>query len=245
MTAINQLLISLSTATRKAIWYGSIALFFITMAVASGIYEKKKTGLCRLAFKNAVLTVISFCLMLSVAYGIEIISKRFIFLSGVIYCIPDVFFSAYVLHKSIQRDLLDCADQVMQAYLIGRVFNITGCSFVGCCQGVPVEWGIYSAVSNTTVVPVQAIESLCILIAWFLLNRYYRQNDYETGGKVAIIGLVVFGMINFTTDIFTVTFQKVVFMTSIEGIAAFLTMCIGLIMLYVLAQQRTASARSN
>lgn len=244
MEAVNAFLKALPLATRNAIWYSFIVLFFSTMAIATIVYERRRASL-KTATISALLTVLSFCSVLVVAYGIDLLTNHFIFLSGVTYCIPVILFSSYVLSKIMMRNLLETVDQVTLAYLVGRVVHITGCSLVGCCQGLPVSWGIYSAVSKTTVVPVQAIESVLILLAWIALNWYYCKNNNLTRGKVAALGLFTFGLINMVTDIFTVTFHKVFFMTSLEGIFGFVNMCTGLFLLYIIDKRQISQTNSN
>ena len=133
---------------------------------------------------------------------------------------------------------MDAMDRVALSILIGRTLQGIGCCLVGCCQGEPAEWGIYSAVSKTTVVPVQVFEIIGLFTAWIMIHGQFCKKKYQTGGKSAAFVLIVFGLINFITDVFTVTFSPVFFASSMEGLFGLVNVCVGLVLLYVLDRHK-------
>lgn len=62
----------------------------------------------------------------------------------------------------------------------------SGCTFSGCCYGIPCEWGVYSHYPDANTFPVCWVESLLSLgILIFLLIRLFRRGHwpYESKGR--------------------------------------------------------------
>lgn len=63
-------------------------------------------------------------------------------------------------------------------HVVGR----SGCTFAGCCYGIPCEWGIYSHLAGGNTFPVCWLESLLSLgILIFLLVRMLRRGLMPEG----------------------------------------------------------------
>lgn len=63
-------------------------------------------------------------------------------------------------------------------HVVGR----SGCTFSGCCHGIPCEWGIYSHYAKGNTFPVCWVESLLSLgILVFLLVRMFRRGRMPEG----------------------------------------------------------------
>lgn len=142
-----------------------------------------------------------------------------------------------MLNKTLKIPFISALDQTAIANVFARAVTITGCSFAGCCQGYTVSWGIYSALRKETAIPVRMIEQIFLLGLWLFLDRYYKKHGYNAEGICAAVAMILFGLINVVTDIFTVE-KKLFCMTSVEGIFAFITMCVGLIMLYIFDKKK-------
>lgn len=228
---------SLSPDTRSTIWYGFIVIFAAFFAFFLAYYSGKKGMDLKKCCISTIIVLTTYIIVLTAGFIIDSLTNSFVFVSGNIYFLPGAFLCALTFKKYLKCSLMDALDHITVSFMIARSIHVIGCCFVGCCQGHPADWGIYSALSKTTVVPVNAIESICLLLTWFILDRHYRKSNYVARGMVAAYGYIAFGAINFVTDIFTVTFSKLFFMTSMDGIIPFITMCIGFIMLYILKKK--------
>lgn len=239
MDILNSFLMSLSVSTRNAIWYAFIGVLVIVLSACLLYYCIKKGYSHQTAVVNGTIVATVFIAVVLVGILRDELTNGAIFLSGVVEFIPCLLCTSAAMTKYLRCKFGDAADCVALSILLGRAFQGIGCCLVGCCQGVFAEWGIYSAVSKTTVVPVQAFEMLGLLCLWILTHIYYTRNHYETDGKASAITLIGFGTINFVTDIFTVTFPKIISATSVEGVFAFLNVGVGLIMLYISEKRKT------
>lgn len=175
---------------------------------------------------------------------IEKLTHEYILLSGVTYFIPYIFCVSYLLTKYLKLSFWEVLDFSALSYLLGRGVNIIGCTVTGCCQGIPYEYGLYSAVLGVNVIPVQLYEAIAIIVMWLVMNKLYGKSRFLYAGRCSAIGLILFGGLNAFTDIFTYIQPKLIYMISVEGIAAFLTMCTGLIMLYVLDKKHISQTNS-
>lgn len=60
----------------------------------------------------------------------------------------------------------------------------SGCTFSGCCYGIPCEWGIYSHYPDGNTFPVCWVESLgSLAILIFLLVRMFRRDHWPYASK--------------------------------------------------------------
>ena len=224
---------------RTATWYIFIALLVVITCTLTGHYCSKIVRSQYRAIICSLLAFISFVFVILVALFIEKITDNYILLSGVTYYIPYILCASYILSKYVNCSFLEMADLLVLSYLPARAVNIIGCTGAGCCQGIPVEWGLYSAILKENVVPVQLYESCCIFAIWFILKGLYKRNRFVQHGRCAVYSTILFGGLNVFTDIFTYIQPKIVYMVSVEGVFAFLTMCTGLISLYIFDNKST------
>ena len=70
-----------------------------------------------------------------------------------------------------------------------------GCMFVGCCQGFPSKWGIYSNVSQTVCFPIQPIEAV-VYIAIAVLMLVMTKKKWQQG-KLQFWMMTLFGSTRF------------------------------------------------
>lgn len=72
------------------------------------------------------------------------------------------------------------AVSTMAWHWLGR----SGCTFTGCCYGIPCAWGVYSAEAGGNTFPVCWVESLLSLgILIFLLVRVFRRGPWPYEGE--------------------------------------------------------------
>ena len=233
MDRLNEFLMGLSLETRNATWYGFVVLYAILISLFVALYSSRKGKRRRECCAAALTALATTVVVIVLAYGIDWLTDSAIYVTGNIYFLPGVLACAMTLKNRLKWDFRSALDLVVVAFTLARSIHVLGCAFSGCCQGYPVSWGIYSAVSKTTVVPVSEIESLCLFTAWFFLNRYYRRFHFDAHGIAAAYGLIAIGAINYVADIFTVGFEKIVYMTSLDGLVPFIAMVTGLILLYI------------
>ena len=200
--------------------------------ILTGIYCFKKFNSGRKSFVCCWLSAASFALVIGVALLVEHLTDDVILLSGVTYFVPYLICASWMISKYLNCSFVETFDLIALAYLPARAVNIIGCTFSGCCQGIPVEWGIYSSILKTRVVPVQLYESAAIFVIWTVINHCFRKHLITTPGKCAAWSITLFGGLNVITDIFTYIQPKIIYMVSVEGIFSFITMSIGLILLY-------------
>lgn len=86
-------------------------------------------------------------------------------------------------------------------HAVGRV----GCFSAGCCYGIPCDFGVVFDASpiaphGVRLLPVQLIESACLLVLFFLMLHYGKQK--RPPGKVLAFYLVGYGIIRFILEFF-------------------------------------------
>ncbi|MBQ2905928.1 MAG: prolipoprotein diacylglyceryl transferase [Peptococcaceae bacterium] len=241
--AINDFLRFIPAEIRSIIWYTfDVVLLVIIACILASWYLFTKVKSLKKAFLCGLLAFIAFVVVIIFALLIEKMTGNVVLISGVTYFTFYLLCATIIISKYLRYDILEIADIAALAYLPARAINVIGCTVEGCCQGVPAEWGLYSAILRTNVVPVQLYESVAIFVIWSVLNLLYKHHRFSCNGKCAAYCLIFFGGLNVFTDIFTYIQPKLIYMLSVEGIFAFLTMVIGLIMLYILDNTRNKSA---
>lgn len=78
------------------------------------------------------------------------------------------------------------AISTMAWHWVGR----SGCTFTGCCYGIPCEWGVYSRHAGGNTFPVCWLESLLTIgILIFLLIRLFRRGPllYKPTGRSRVM----------------------------------------------------------
>lgn len=67
------------------------------------------------------------------------------------------------------------------------------CNFAGCCNGYPMEGGVWNPMWDQYLFPSQLLESLVSLLIFFACLIYAKKQDYKVTGKVYPFFLVTFG----------------------------------------------------
>lgn len=137
---------------------------------------------------------------------------------------------AYCFHVSVLLSL----DVTIPPFILGRGLAITGCIFTGCCHGFPLSWGIYSSEAKTTTFPTVILDivmSCCIAIYLAVLARKQR---YSGNGRVAAMGMILFGLLRILIDILRDN-QKLFAMLTAEGLFGIVYLVAGCLLLrYIL-----------
>lgn len=238
MSVINGFLIRLSDDTRNILYNAFVAIWFLTLFSLTLINCKKIKISTQNSMAASAITVITLTVFGTVANIVEDgLNMPILMSSSVLYYVPFLIVCVYSASKFIDCEKGELVDAIAISYFGARTAFLPACMFAGCCQGAEVTWGIYSAFSRAYVVPVQEIEYLISIVICILI-QYYRKNSLSAKGKSAAFCLILFGFLNFVTDIFSIGYRKVFCTTSVEGIYAFLTMIIGLVLLYLIDNKK-------
>lgn len=236
MNAFNNSLMGLSGSIRTICWYIFDVGFLAVFACFFPIYYCAKTKHpIKEIIKVVTVILVSFLIVITFALWIQYVSDNAVLLSGVTYFVPFLLLSASLVTSCTIFNFWQSTHFISLSYILGRSVSFIGCTIAGCCQGRSVPWGVYSAAVKSCVIPVQFFESLAIFLLWLFLN--IKSGKCKNDGYITANCVFGFGLINMISDIFTVIQPKIVYMISIEGIFAFITLCVGLFMRYVLGQK--------
>lgn len=117
----------------------------------------------------------------------------------------------------VRVPVLFSLDASIPAFVLGRGLAITGCIFSGCCHGLPVPWGIYSSIAETSTFPTVLLDivlSCCIVVYLMLLSRKLK---FSGNGFVAAQGMLLFGLLRILIDILRDN-KKLIWMLTAEGL---------------------------
>lgn len=133
-------------------------------------------------------------------------------------------------------------DNAIPVFILGRGIGIIGCLFTGCCHGFEAEWGIYSNITKTTVVPTVLFDMLLsYAIAGYICLP---GKKCPAPGNCAAKGILLFGVLRYTIDVLRDN-NKLFGMVTAEGICGIIYVLAGLIMLYVIDKKHTAYLRND
>lgn len=151
--------------------------------------------------------------------------------------LPLVF---WALSKLVKLSFAQLLDYVAPGIALFQGISPMACCFTGCCNGYEYPWGIWNARLNTTVFPVQIIESLLTLIVFAYLVDHARKNDYKVTGKAYPSFLMAYGIIRFFMEYMRASEKVIGNLSSISLHAAFMAL-VGLVWYFVLhrKEQRT------
>lgn len=96
-------------------------------------------------------------------------------------------------------------DILTPALPLAQAFGRLGCFFVGCCYGIPYEYGIIMSASpfiatDTPLLPVQLIESGCVLVLFISIMIYGKKK--RSPGKILGFYMIGYGIIRFILEFF-------------------------------------------
>ena len=100
-------------------------------------------------------------------------------------------------NKLSLRTMLDLfAPYIALGEAIGRI----GCFLNGCCYGKEVSWGIYFPVHDARLHPTQLYTFAGLLLAFFLLKKFQKNNFGS--GKVFVLYLILASSLRFVVEFF-------------------------------------------
>lgn len=230
---INEFIRDLSHSTQLDLYnaFGMLMYVIIIILFICAIYNYS------ISRKNAVILFISFtaaflispmlcAFMNSITDGI--IPERNLGVGFLPFLV--VFSFLTLLFKGNHLENLDAA---VPMYIGGRGICIIGCLFTGCCHGFPAEWGIYSHHADCNTVPCPLFDSIASILIVIFIIRYCKNEEKYRPGKVSAYGMITFGILRYVIDVLRDN-NKLFSMLTFEGIAGFITICVGLIILYFL-----------
>ena len=107
--------------------------------------------------------------------------------------------------KLIGAPVWSVLDTILPSIPLMHAFGRVGCFTAGCCYGIPSDWGFYFDASpiaphGVRLLPVQLIESACLLVLFFLMYHYGKQKRLP--GKMLAFYLIGYGVIRFILEFF-------------------------------------------
>lgn len=226
---LNELIKSAADANLYGMIYDLIGTSAYIIAIIFVVWYGKKIGI---SSKMVILStlIVFLCSNLSMMTFIWIKAgfKDFgrgnavaLFVYVPLYCI--LFF------RKMNVPLRVMWDYTIYVPLISHAIGRWGCVFMGCCRGVPNEWGIYNLRTDGVVFPVQIIESIVAFVIWGVVLYRSKKRKYKADGYNVPVVLIAYGISRFFLEYFhdnskyifgwsKMTFQSV--MIVIIGIAA-------------------------
>lgn len=172
--------------------FASIGLFFFMIT----LYVRLKE--IEFPFRNYLLLV--FCMVVGVGIGSKtlffltklpdvfsdfsfnkmvetLITSGFVFYGGLFGALVALKVFALISHISFSRLSAIASPAFPLFHAWGRI----GCLFAGCCYGKPATWGIaLQKEPDVFRIPIQLIESCCLLIIFLLLLYLDRKPKYRS-----------------------------------------------------------------
>ena len=107
--------------------------------------------------------------------------------------------------KLVGAPVWSVLDTILPSIPLMHAFGRVGCFTAGCCYGIPSDWGFYFDASpiaphGVRLLPVQLIESACLLVLFFLMYHYGKQKRLP--GKMLAFYLIGYGVIRFILEFF-------------------------------------------
>lgn len=133
-------------------------------------------------------------------------------------------------------------DYFAPAIVLWHLIGQAACPFLGCCAGIPWEWGIWNPFLDELVFPIQWLICLVLLGVLLLILRYEKKHDYDGSGKAYPVMLVVYGVLRFFLE-FLKQGHKVFLGISGLGIHALLMAAVGTIWLFTLEEIKLENKR--
>ncbi|WP_066684687.1 prolipoprotein diacylglyceryl transferase [Christensenella intestinihominis] len=119
------------------------------------------------------------------------------FIGGIVFLI--------LAAKLIKTPVWAMVDTILPSIPLMHAVGRVGCFSAGCCYGIPCDFGVVFDASpiaphGVRLLPVQLIESACLLVLFFLMLHYGKQK--RPPGKVLAFYLVGYGIIRFILEFF-------------------------------------------
>lgn len=133
---------------------------------------------------------------------------------------------AYLLGVSVNR----CWNVIMPLIIGSRSILAIGCTFSGCCHGIPVKWGIYSRIAETTVFPCNQIESLLGILMCIICLGYLKKSCFSSTSQIGAAVLIPFGIMRFFSDMYRDN-RKIFATLSFDGCVAIAMVVLGILAL--------------
>ena len=114
-----------------------------------------------------------------------------------------------------------------------------GCSFAGCCYGIPFAGGIWNPRFGSYLFPVQICEAAAALLTFAVCAVYAKKRGYRGDGTVYPLFLILFGVTRFFLE-FLRDNQKVIGQVSVLALHAALMVLVGTVWLLVHARRASS-----
>ena len=237
---INNFLRSLTDAQNQTLYSVFNSLFWIVFSIVLIIYINKSKKLS--VVKTIIVLLIPYVvdlIIVAVAGIIKTLSAPYVFIPTYypVYFVPIMLATSAVIYPVIKTDLLDVMDKFILSFFIARPCHCIACLCYGCCYGADADWGIYSSVEKTTVIPLRLFEIVVVLGLWSINHWLYINKKFKYKGQCAALGTIEFGILIVLFDMFCTTPAKFLIYFSAVGISSFLTIIAGVILCNVLKKR--------
>lgn len=237
---INDFLKGLTDVQNQTLYSVFNTLFWVVFSVVFVVYINKSKKLSVL--KTIIVLIIPYAvdyIIVLVAGIIKMLSAPYVFIPTYypVYFVPIMFATSAVIYLFIKTEFYDVLDKFILSFFISRPCHCIACLCYGCCYGVDADWGIYSSVEDTTVVPLRLFEIVVVVGLWWINHWLYINKKFKYKGQCAALGTIEFGVLIFIFDMFCTTPSKFLIYSSAVGISAFMTIIIGVIMCNVLKKR--------
>lgn len=107
--------------------------------------------------------------------------------------------------KLIKTSVWAMLDTILPSIPLMHAIGRAGCFSAGCCYGIPCDFGVFFDASpfaphGVRLLPVQLIESACLLVLFFFMLHYGKQK--RPPGKILAVYLVGYSIIRFVLEFF-------------------------------------------
>ena len=135
--------------------------------------------------------------------ALAVIKGGFVFYGGLLGGVLGLLLYA----REYKEDFFDYADIYAAVLPLGHAIGRVGCFFAGCCYGVE-HHGVFSIVYTETagitplgvpLLPIQLIESFCLLIVFALMMLVYKKYHGKKGVSVLVYAFL-YGSLRFVLE---------------------------------------------
>ena len=108
----------------------------------------------------------------------------------------------WITAKVMKINWRDLGDLVAPCLTLNHGIAHIACIFQGCCYGYECSWGVYNAVLDKRLFPIQILEALTALAITAYLYHLMRKKKYKTEGMLYPLMLILFGSTRFIWEFF-------------------------------------------
>lgn len=140
---------------------------------------------------------------------------------------------ALLIGKLLKIPFRTMTDYIAPGVSLSQGIAHIGCSFAGCCNGFPAEFGIWNPEYECYMVPNQMLETFAALGTFAACALWARKRGYDSGGRIYPLFLILFGATRFLLE-FLRDNEKIIGNVSVLALHAGLMVLVGTVWLLLL-----------